>query len=463
MKKRLYLLIGVTLAALCAVVLLVGYFSAAAAPADRIPIRWFVGLGTGSNPDQVLVQQQVVDTFNASQTAISLTLEVYPYAEAANVLMQQLRTGNQPDIVGPVGINGANYFSSHWLDLSDIISDTAYDLSDYDPSLMDLFSVGGSGVSGLPISIYPSFIYYNGYLFNNASLAHPPHQYGQPYSDPIYGGAWNVDKLEEIARLLTLDNIGRNANDPFFDDDNIIQYGYLETYGQLTAQASLFGPGSFANTNGDAQIPLLWEQAITWYYQGMWEDHFIPNYPNANSYPGGNPFNDAKLAMSRANSWFNCCVNNIGDFEIAATPSYSGSITANIDADTFRIIKYTQHPIEAFTVLDYLTSVAAPTLNGTYNGFPARTSLRSGALFSLHVRFPFADWQVLLDSIDYLDNPNHEGYLPNYAKAADRIQDFQDLYGNTPGLNIHNALEDLKDDLQIIFHERSIYLPWIVK
>ena len=49
-------------------------------------IRWFVGLSGGSDPNQVMVEQQVVDDFNAAHPDIWLILEVHPSDTAQNDL-----------------------------------------------------------------------------------------------------------------------------------------------------------------------------------------------------------------------------------------------------------------------------------------------------------------------------------------------------------------------------------------
>src|SRR5215212_787891 len=53
---------------------------------DKVQIRWFVGLGTGTEPAQLPAQQKVVDDFNASQDAIELVLEVVPFDSARDTL-----------------------------------------------------------------------------------------------------------------------------------------------------------------------------------------------------------------------------------------------------------------------------------------------------------------------------------------------------------------------------------------
>jgi hypothetical protein len=41
-----------------------------------VTITWFVGLGTGTNEQQIEVQNQVVADFNASQDAIELVINI---------------------------------------------------------------------------------------------------------------------------------------------------------------------------------------------------------------------------------------------------------------------------------------------------------------------------------------------------------------------------------------------------
>ncbi|HEX2620903.1 MAG TPA: hypothetical protein VHL11_12165, partial [Phototrophicaceae bacterium] len=68
---------------------------------DKVQIRWYVGLGAGTDAGKVEQQQAVVDAFNASQSEIELVLEVVDNAQAYAVLNTEIAAGNAPDIVGP--------------------------------------------------------------------------------------------------------------------------------------------------------------------------------------------------------------------------------------------------------------------------------------------------------------------------------------------------------------------------
>ena len=85
-------------------------------------IRWYCCLGGGDAPEQVDVEKKVVEEFNASHPNIHLTFEAVPYAGANDALATEIASGNGPDIVGPVGIGGANAFHGQWLDLAPLIA-----------------------------------------------------------------------------------------------------------------------------------------------------------------------------------------------------------------------------------------------------------------------------------------------------------------------------------------------------
>ena len=141
---------------------------------ERVQIRWYVGLGTGTNANQVEGQQAIVDDFNAEQDEIELILEVVENSQAYDVLATQIAAGNAPDIVGPMGSRGREGFGGAWLDLQPLIDAEGYDLSDFDPALIEFYRVPEEGQLGLPFAVFPSFTLYNIDLFDEAGIPYPP-------------------------------------------------------------------------------------------------------------------------------------------------------------------------------------------------------------------------------------------------------------------------------------------------
>ncbi len=437
-----------------------------AAPADnsgKTEVRWFIGLGTGDAPELQAPQQAIVDAFNASHPNIHLTMEVVLYAQAYETLATQVTSGNPPDIVGPVGVSGAEGFHGMWLDLEPYIKKTNYDLSGFDPKAVDFYRVEGQGLLGLPYAIYPSMIYYQPEMFDEAGLNYPPHKYGEKYKWP--DGAeeeWNYDTLQKVALKLTVDENGKTADQEGFDPKKIAQYGFVwQGHDDARAIGSYFGAGSLVAADGKtAQIPPEWDAAWKWTYDSIWKYHFQPDYALYQSEAWGatNPFNSGKIAMGATFLWYTCCMENAGGkWDVAAMPSYKGKTTANLNADTFRIFKTTKHPDEAFEVLSYFLgeSEAAKNLVLAYGAFPARKSLQGSFFDSLNQQFTQKpDWQVALDGVQYADNPSFEGYFPNYNEAMNRTRTFYNLILTTPGLDIDAEIAKLKSDLQAIYNKK---------
>src|ERR671939_1987962 len=136
------------------------------AAGGRTVVKWYVGLGTGGNPQQIDVQRSVVDAFNKSQSSIYLTLQIVDNRVASTTLATQIAGGNAPDIVGPVGTVGRATFDGNWLDLAPLIQATNYDMSVYEPSVVQNYNLPDQGLVGIPFAVYPSYVYFNKDLFD---------------------------------------------------------------------------------------------------------------------------------------------------------------------------------------------------------------------------------------------------------------------------------------------------------
>ncbi len=89
-----------------------------------------------------------------------------------------------------------------------------------------------------------------------------------------------------------------------------------------------------------------------------------------------------------------------------------------------------------------------------YGGMPARLSLQGDYFDSYgEANFPGQEitWQVVVDSMPYADNPNHESFMPSFQETNDRYNEFTDLLANTPDADIDAEIAKLLADLQAIF------------
>jgi multiple sugar transport system substrate-binding protein len=379
-------------------------------------------------------------------------MDIVPNETAYDVLKTQIASGDVPDIVGPVGVRGLASFEGAWLDLSPYIEAANYDLSDFPPELVEFYQFGTGQQLFLPFAVYPAALFYNKDLFDEAGLDYPPHEWGAPYAD---GDEWTFDKLRDLAMFLTVDADGNDATMEEFDPDNIVQFGYDATWQDIRADWTYLGAASFVGPDGNAYMPEVWRDAAHWYYDGMWEDHFIPNssYVNSDLLAQGNPFGSGKVAMCPVKSWYTCCTQDATNYDIAAIPSYEGDITSELHADTFGILKAVENPEAAFAVMSLMVGEYAPDLLEVYGGLPARVSQQEEAMATMAENFPDLDLQVFVDAMSYPDDPSHESGMPNFLKASDTYATFAGTYETTPGLDLDAELDKMVDELQAVFDE----------
>jgi multiple sugar transport system substrate-binding protein len=426
----------------------------------QVQVRWFVGLGAGSDEPVIQAQQAIVDAYNASQNDIRLVLEIVENAQAYDILATQIAAGNAPDIVGPVGIRGRSDFPGAWRDLSDLIAATNYDLSDFDPALVEFYKIEGQGQIGLPFAVFPSYITYNVALFDEAGLAYPPSRYGEPYVTADGEELpWNLDTLRDLAMELTVDANGNDATMDAFDPNRVVQWGYMSIFTDMRGVLTVFGSGNFVDEDGDAVIPEHWATGAQWIHDAMWQDGFYPNGPYAGSdLLQWSPFMTGNLAMGHTHLWYQgCCMFDLEDeWALAPMPAaFDGSVTAKLHADTFSITTGSRNPEAAFQVLTYLLSPEiAPRLTTIYGGMPARLSLQDTFLEGFFAEtYPGRDidFTVVADGLSYPDNPNHEEGMPANREAQALYNAFWQRFENTANFDVAGELAILRAELQLLF------------
>lgn len=434
--------------------------SATGGTGEVVEIRWFCCLGGGGVPGQIETEDAVVQAFNASHPNIKVTREVVAYQGARDALATEIGGGNAPDIVGPVGVGGSEAFHGEWLDLSDLIAASGYDLSQFAEGTVDFYNVGGEGQIGLPFAVYPSILFYQKDMFEEAGLKEPPHTYGEQYTMPDGSTVdWDYDAIEQIAKLLTVDTNGNNATDSGFDPTHIEQYGFEPYRDDVRGLGANYGAGSLVGDDGKTvEIPAAWEAGWRWYYQAMWTDHVVmPGalFDSDEFNPEGYPFCTAKVAMEVNYLWSTYCLGGAGEsWDVAAVPAYDGTTTAPLNADTFRIMKDSKHPQEAWEFLTYLLGDGSEELLQVYGGLSARPAQQDAFFAGLDQTYPYdVDWQVAKDSLQFADNPNWEAYMPAYNETLDRLNVFGQLLRDDGNLDLDAEIGTLRTDIQAIWDQ----------
>jgi multiple sugar transport system substrate-binding protein len=422
-------------------------------------VRWFIGLGAGTQPAQIGPEQAFITAYNASQSDVYIQYEIVDNTQAATILKTEIAAGNAPDIIGPVGVEGLNLFADQLYDLKPQIASTGYQSTGVDPALVDFFnSLGQNGATvGLPFAVYPSFIFYNQDLFEEAGLPLPPTKVGDLYD----GKPWDLAALRTLAMKLTVDKNGKDATDPAFDAANIEQWGfeaqYMDNY-NLRAESAWFGTGDLLGADGKAVIPAPMAAGAKWYNDGVWKDHFIPTAAQVASdlLSGGSEFASGNIAIDEGHTWFTCCVTPPAPkkpfkFGFAVQPTVDGKITSPLHADTFSILKTTKVPDAAFKALTAM--VASTELLTAYGAMPADSTKQQAWFDSIDANFPGMNlnWDVAKAMLAYPDIPNHQSYVPDYASMRSAMQAFGNAYRTTEGLDMDAELAKLQTTLQGIF------------
>jgi multiple sugar transport system substrate-binding protein len=427
-------------------------------PNGGVVVRWFIGLGAGTQPAHLGPEQAWITKYNTSQKDVYISVEIVDNSLAGSILKTEIAAGNPPDIIGPVGIEGLNLFRDQLQDLAPLVAKANYTQPGVDPKLADFFKIGAGGAQiGLPYAVYPSFLFYNKDLFTEAKLPFPPTKVGELYN----GKPWDTDALRELAMKLTVDGKGNDATNPAFDPKTVEQWGFDVQYHDTSARAetAFFGAGSpVADDGKTAQIPDYVAAGEKWFNDGIWKDHFIPNANQVAStlLNAGGEFASGNLAMDEGHTWFTCCVAPTApakqfNFGFAVTPAYKGTTTAPLHVDTFSILKSTKVPDAAFKALTAM--VASPELLTVYGAMPADPTKQDAWFKSIDASFPGIklDWSIAQEALKYPDIPNNQSFVPNYGEAKAAFQAFQNKVRTTDGLDMDAELATLKTTLQGIF------------
>jgi multiple sugar transport system substrate-binding protein len=419
-------------------------------------------MGAGTDAPVIPLQQAIVDEFNASKPLgdnISLEMEVVDADNAATILQTQIAGGNPPDIVGPMGVRSAATFFGGWLDIAPYIESNNYDLSDFDPEFVDFWNIGGEQI-GLPFGAFPSMLWYNSALFDEAGLPYPPQEFGAPYVDADGNEKpWNVDTLREIAIVLSVDENGLTPADDGFDPNAQVQWGYCGTVqNEFRGLATLFGAGNFVADDGKTFVfPEHWQDFAKWYHDLIYVDHVVPtpDFRESELLSNPSPLGSGNCAIMITHTWFQGWGTGelaFDEFDTAAVPAGpDGTITAKLHADTFAIPKASAHPNEAFQVVGWMLGPEmALELARVYGALPARISAQDA-----FVNDPANDagftWQVALDALAYPDIPSHEAWWPAYIESIDGLDSWWDPIVRNPNADLDAEIPKLEGILQPIF------------
>lgn len=444
-----------TLIALALVVLTGCSPQGQASASGPVKVSIFVGFGTGTDPSQIAVHEQLAQEFNDGHKDIQIEFVTVPYAEARTKFSAMVAGNMAPDLVMPIGVMGIAGNFEGWRDIRPYIEKDGYDLADFYGPSVEAHQYPDKTV-GLPIGVYPSVVYYNTDLFDLAKVPYPPKKYGQDYQ----GKPWTYATLVEVAQRLTLDKNHRNATQPGFDPANIVQYGFDGwDWSPWRIVPGKFG-GNPLGMSADYKTAQMntpeWKAALKFLGDSLNTWHIRPKGAGENAtsiYGDNDPLGSGKTGMWEVFSWIQYAYEgwnaNFG-WNVAPVPAGpTGRIVAEANADTFAIPVQAAHPDQAWEVMKWMVEPEnMKRLAASYGAIPARKSLAEGWKEGQKDLNKNVDWQLFIDSIDYMDRPNNEAWVPNYQKVWDAMENTMASITTGKVTDTDRAAEDLNAEVQ---------------
>lgn len=456
MKKNLFTLF--TLLVLASVFLSACGGSAAPAtqaPAEKAKVVIFVGFGTGTDPDQVEAQEALAKKFNDSHEDIEIEFLIVPVEESRERFLAMVAGGNAPQLVGPHGISTIANFLDQWEDITPYIEKENYDMSDFYGPATTLNKYPDLN-AGLPLGLYPSFLFYNKDAFDAAGLEYPTHDYADT--------SWNIDALRETAMKLTLDANDLTPNDEGFDPSTIKQWGYADTWTDARGQLTMFGaPTEGRPTTDDYKTATFntpeWVYGAQWLHDGIFTDHFIPDAAGQSAIDAdtGDPFGGGHVAIWYSHTWYMSEGLNELPFKYDIAPLFynqDGERISRIHADLFTMPKTAANKDAAWEVMKWLVAPEQIVdVCKIYGCLPARQSSQEAYLNYMKERYPDIDYDVIFTAIDHLDDPNHESWVPEWGKVNDALNNAQTTIYTEPELDVPALMDTTNEDVQKILDE----------
>lgn len=373
-------------------------------------------LGVAMTPGELESFESALEGIRDEHPNWTIELEQTPQDGVVEKTNSQIASGDLPDVVQVQGLFAQPWIRQEaFLNLSEMADDEDFNQDDFWPSALEQFRWDGD-VYGIPNVVAPDLVYINRDMFDAAGVDYP--------SDD-----WTLEDLRETAMLLTLDADGRNATDPDFDRDNVVQWGLSVTPNNIWSRHYLlpFGADPCVNddcTEVDFSAPEV-QEALEWWATLSRDLGVAPYDPYTGNQTGvpGEGFQAGIAAMGINGFFLVGVLNDTGeiDYDIVEFPTGPAGVKASpLSTNGWAIAADTEHPDEAWELLqeltspDFLTSVWAEPGHGV----PGRQSVSEAVL---DPDSPPENRGAILRTLEYAEVfvPNTDGAFEVFSRTND--------------------------------------------
>jgi multiple sugar transport system substrate-binding protein len=254
--------------------------------AGPITLRLAVSL----TPQELASFQAAVVAVDATHPEWEVVLEAIPQQSVMEKINTQLAANDLADVVRVQGLQVQQWIrQGAFLNLSPSIEQAQLDLADFYPGPLDQFR-WQAGLWGLPDSAAPEVLFYNKTMFDAAGLDYPT-------------ATWGHEEMRSAALQLTVDAQGRNATDPAFNPDAMVQWGWNGGLTYFWQRHLVRGWGGDFCGNDDCTLMNFTQPAtltaLAWWVELVHTDRAALYDPYGGSQTGvpGDPFLAGKAAM----------------------------------------------------------------------------------------------------------------------------------------------------------------------
>ena len=345
-----------------------------------------------------------------------------------------------------------------WISWGRLLASTGYTQPGVDPKLADFFKIGEGGAQiGLPYAVYPSYIFYNKDLFDEAGLPYPPSKIGDQYE----GKPWDMEAVAPARHEAHGRQERQRRHEPELRSREHRAVGLRRPVPRRQRRGrdrDVRGRPAGRRRRQDRRDPGLHRQRREVVQRRDLEGPLHPDGRPGREHllNAGGEFASGNLAMNEGHTWFTCCITPTApakpvQLRLRGAARLQRGRHGPAPRRHLQHAQDQQGPGRGVQGPDGHGRIArAPDHLWRHAGRPGQ----AGSLDkSIDKNFPGIklDWDVVKEALGYPDIPNNQAFVPNYGEAKAAFQAFQNKIRTTSGWTWTRSSPTLKTTLQGIF------------